>query len=115
MRPRVTRAVIAADVGRVINPSGLEAQLTGALIDGISVILRAYNHIDHGAVREGSFSDFRYARQRDTPPSVEIHLLPPSGPPGGAGELGVPAASAAVANAYARATGTAPRSFPLDF
>ncbi|MFD5918472.1 molybdopterin cofactor-binding domain-containing protein [Kitasatospora sp. NPDC058201] len=114
-QPRVTKAVIAADVGTVINPTGLEAQLTGALVDGISVILRAGNHIDHGAVREGSFGDFRYARQRHTPPVVEIHLLPPSGPPGGAGELGVPAASAAVANAYARATGTSPRSFPVNF
>ncbi|MFJ3216303.1 molybdopterin cofactor-binding domain-containing protein [Kitasatospora sp. NPDC086801] len=113
--PRVTKAVIAADVGRIINPRGLEAQLTGALIDGISVILQAGNHIDNGAVREGSYADFRYARQRHTPPVVEIHLMPPSGPPGGAGELGVPAASAAVANAYARATGTSPRSFPINF
>ncbi|MFD4399031.1 molybdopterin cofactor-binding domain-containing protein [Kitasatospora sp. NPDC058478] len=113
--PRVTKAVIAADVGRVINPRGLEAQLTGALIDGISVILQAGNHIDNGAVREGSYADFRYARQRHTPPAVEIHLMPPSGAPGGAGELGVPAASAAVANAYARATGTSPRSFPINF
>ncbi|MGW6918366.1 molybdopterin cofactor-binding domain-containing protein [Kitasatospora sp. NPDC054939] len=114
-RPRVTRAVIAADVGQVVNPTGLEAQLTGALIDGISVVLQAGNHIDHGAVREGSFADFRWARQQHSPPVVEVHLLPPSGSPGGAGELGVPAASAAVANAYARATGTRPRSFPIDF
>ncbi|MFC8453546.1 molybdopterin cofactor-binding domain-containing protein [Kitasatospora sp. NPDC057223] len=114
-QPRVTRAVIAADVGLAVNPRGLEAQLTGALVDGISVILRAGNHIDHGAVREGSYADFRYARQQDSPPVVEVHLMPPSGPPGGAGELGVPAASAAVANAYARATGTRPRSFPISF
>ncbi|MET8543990.1 molybdopterin cofactor-binding domain-containing protein [Kitasatospora sp. NPDC004799] len=113
--PRVTKAVVVADVGRVINPRGLEAQLTGALVDGISVILQAGNHLDNGAFREGSFADFRYARQRHTPPVVEVHLMPPSGPPGGAGELGVPAASAAVANAYARATGTSPRSFPIDF
>ncbi|MFE2915048.1 molybdopterin cofactor-binding domain-containing protein [Kitasatospora indigofera] len=114
-QPRVTRAVIAADVGRAVNPRGLEAQLTGALIDGISVILQAGNHIDRGAVREGSFADFRYARQQHSPPVVEVHLMPPSGPPGGAGELGVPAASAAVANAYARATGRSPRSFPINF
>ncbi|MBD0674711.1 isoquinoline 1-oxidoreductase [Streptomyces sp. CBMA156] len=113
--PRVTKAVIVADVGRVINPKGLEAQLTGALVDGISVILQAGNHLDNGAFREGSYGDFHYARQRHTPPVVEIHLMPPSGPPGGAGELGVPAASAAVANAYARATGTSPRSFPINF
>ena len=113
--PRVTKAVIAADVGQVINPRGLEAQLTGALSDGISVILLAGNHLDNGTFREWSYADFHYARQRNTPPTVEIHLMPPSGAPGGAGELGVPAASAAVANAWARATGTSPRSFPINF
>jgi len=112
---RVTKAVVAADVGRPVNPRGLEAQLMGAVMDGISVTLQAGVHIDHGAVREGSFADFRYARQRHSPPAFEVHLMPPSGDPGGAGELGVPAAAAAVANAFARATGTSPRSFPINF
>ncbi|MDH6129911.1 isoquinoline 1-oxidoreductase beta subunit [Kitasatospora sp. GP82] len=113
--PRVTRAVAVADVGRAVNPRGLEAQLMGALMDGISVTLQAGLHIDKGAVREGSYADFKYARQRHSPPEFEVHLMPPSGSPGGAGELGVPAAAAAVANAYARATGTSPRSFPINF
>ncbi|GAA2244943.1 molybdopterin-dependent oxidoreductase [Kitasatospora cystarginea] len=113
--PRVTKAVAVADVGRAINPRGLEAQLMGALMDGISVTLQAGVHIDNGAVREGSYADFRYARQRHSPPEFAVHLMPPSGPPGGAGELGLPAAAAAVANAWARATGTSPRSFPIDF
>lgn len=113
--PRVTKAVMAADVGQVINPRGLEAQLLGAVSDGISVTLRAGVHLDRGAIREGSFADFHYARQRHSPLAFECHLMPPSGPPGGAGELGLPAAAAAVANAYARATGTSPRSFPINF
>ena len=111
--PRVTRAVAVADVGRAINPRGVEAQLMGALIDGISVTLHAGLHIDNGAVREGSFADFHYARMRHSPPQFEAYVMPPNGEPGGAGELGVSAAAAAVANAYARATGIAPRSFPL--
>ncbi len=41
--------------------------------------------------------------------------MPANGEPGGAGELGVPAAVGAIANAYARATGIAPRSFPIIF
>jgi isoquinoline 1-oxidoreductase beta subunit len=85
-----------------------------ATVDGISLTLQAGLHIDHGAVREGSFSDFHYARMRHTPLAFEVHILPPTGDPGGAGELGVPAAAAAVANAYARATGTRPRSFPIS-
>ncbi|NEC86021.1 xanthine dehydrogenase family protein molybdopterin-binding subunit [Streptomyces sp. SID12501] len=113
--PRVTRAVMAADVGTAVNPRGLEAQLMGTAIDGISTVLRAGLHIDRGAVREGSFADFHYARQRHAPLRFEAHIMPSEGEPGGAGELGVPAAAGAVANAYARATGTGPRRFPLNF
>jgi isoquinoline 1-oxidoreductase beta subunit len=112
-RPRVTRAVAAVDVGRAVNPRGLEAQMQGALVDALSVTLQAAVHIDGGAVREGSYTDFRYARMRDAPAEVEVHVMPPTGEPGGAGELGVPAASAAVVNAWARATGSVPRRFPI--
>ncbi|WP_406447075.1 molybdopterin-dependent oxidoreductase [Streptomyces sp. NBC_01613] len=114
-KPRVTKVVMAADVGTAVNPRGLEAQLMGTAIDGISTVLQAGLHIDRGAVREGSFADFRWARQRHAPLHFEAHILPSKGEPGGAGELGVPAASGAVANAYARATGTKPRRFPLNF
>lgn len=113
--PMGTKAVIAVDVGLTINPRGLESQLLGALTDGISTILRAGLHVEDGLPLEGSYSQFHYARQTDSPREVEIHLMPTSGEPGGAGELGVPAASAAVANAYARATGLSPRSFPINF
>lgn len=112
--PRVTKVVMAADVGTAVNPRGLEAQLMGTAVDGISTILRAGLHIDKGAVRESSFADFHYARQRHAPQHFEAHIMPSRRDPGGAGELGVPAAAGAVANAYARATGTKPRRFPLS-
>jgi isoquinoline 1-oxidoreductase beta subunit len=113
--PRVTKAVIAVDVGRPINPRGLESQMLGGLTDAISTTLSAGLHIEKGLPLESSFSNFRYARQRNSPPKVEIHVMPANGEPGGAGELGVPAAVGAIANAYARATGIKPRSFPINF
>lgn len=113
--PRVTKVVMAADVGTAVNPRGLEAQLMGTAVDGISTVLRAGLHIDRGAVREGSFADFRYARQQHAPLRFEAHIMPSRREPGGAGELGVPAAAGAVANAYARATRTRPRRFPINF
>lgn len=112
--PRVTKAVIAVDTGRAVNPKGLEAQMIGVFNDGLSATLRAGNHLDDGAVRESSYTDFKWGRMRHSPPVVEVHVMPPTtGKPGGAGELGYPASAAAVANAYARATGTSPRSFPI--
>ncbi len=114
-KPRVTKAVMALDVGRQVNPSGLKAQAMGSLIDGISTVLLAGNHLDDGRFREGSYSDFKYARQADAPLTCDVYLVGGSGKPGGVGELCVPAAAAAVANAYARATGKKPRTFPINF
>jgi isoquinoline 1-oxidoreductase beta subunit len=113
--PRVVKAVIVVDVGRPVNPRGLEAQMLGGLTDAISTTLRAGLHIDRGLPLEGSYSQFHYARQKDAPLDVRVHVMPANGEPGGAGELGVPAAVGAIANAYARATGVVPRSFPIIF
>ena len=122
--PRLTRAFAAVDVGIPINPKGLEAQIQGALIDGFSVMIRAGNHLDNGAIREGSYSDFLWARMNHAPLTIEVYVFPadparaqPGGQgPGGAGELGLPPGSAACVNAYSRATGTQPYRFPiLDF
>ena len=111
--PRVTKGYCAVDAGRAINPRGLEAQMQGVLVDALSTTLYAGLHIDNGAVREGSFSDYHFARMAQSPFAVDVAVMPPTGDPGGAGELGFPAAAAAVANAYARATGTTPFSFPI--
>jgi isoquinoline 1-oxidoreductase subunit beta len=122
--PRLERAFAAIDVGIPINPKGLEAQVQGALIDGYSVMIRASNHLDDGTIREGSFSDFLWARMNHSPKTLEVYVFPadpareqPLGlGPGGAGELGLPPGSAACVNAYSRATGTQPYRFPiLDF
>jgi len=83
-------------------------------MDAIATVLRAGVHIDDGAVRESSFGDYHWTKHRDAPP-VEVHVIPSSQAPGGAGELALPAAAGAVANAYAKATGTKPSSFPISF
>ncbi|TDT14752.1 isoquinoline 1-oxidoreductase beta subunit [Ilumatobacter fluminis] len=114
---RVTKMVVAVDVNRVVNPKGLEAQVIGAATDAITTILRTGLHLDNGAIRESSYGDFEIAQMKHTPPEIEVIFMPTNGDrPGGAGELVVPAAAAAIANAFARATGIKPRRFPLrDF
>ena len=114
---RVTKMVVAVDVNRVVNPAGLEAQVIGAATDAITTILRTGLHLDNGAIRESSYGDFEIAQMKHTPPEIEVIFMPTNGDrPGGSGELVVPAAAAAIANAFARATGIKPRRFPLrDF
>ncbi|MGW5481868.1 molybdopterin cofactor-binding domain-containing protein [Streptomyces sp. NPDC004008] len=113
--PRVTKVVCAVDVGLAINPRGLEAQMMGGIMDGIAITLSSGLHLDNGHFLEGSWDNYFYTRQWNTPPELEIVVMPPTtGQPGGAGELAVAGAAAAVACAYGRATGTMPTSFPLN-
>jgi len=112
---RVTKVTVAVDVGRAINPKGLEAQMQGVVSDAITAVLRAGNRVDDGRVREGSYGDFLWARMNHTPFEVNVHVMPPTtGEPGGAGELGLPTCSAAIVNAYSRATGESPNKFPIE-
>ncbi|MGK4584857.1 molybdopterin cofactor-binding domain-containing protein [Kitasatospora sp. HPMI-4] len=113
--PRVTKVVCAVDVGLAVNPRGLEAQMMGGIMDGIAVALSSGLHLQNGHFLEGSWDNYFYTRQWNTPPELQIIVMPPTtGVPGGAGELAVAGAMAAVACAYGRATGTMPTSFPIN-
>ncbi|GAA4061199.1 molybdopterin cofactor-binding domain-containing protein [Streptomyces shaanxiensis] len=113
--PRVTKVVCAVDVGLAVNPRGLQAQMMGGIMDGIAITLSSGLHLDNGHFLEGSWDNYFYTRQWNTPPELEIVVMPPTtDTPGGAGELAVAGAMAAVACAYGRATGTMPTTFPLN-
>ena len=113
--PRVTKVVYVVDVGLPVNPRGLEAQMMGGVMDGIALALTSSLHFKNGLALEGSWDNYFYTRQWNVPTDLQIVVMPPTtGQPGGAGEFGVAATFAAVACAYARATGTNPTSFPIN-
>jgi isoquinoline 1-oxidoreductase beta subunit len=113
--PRVTKALIVVDPGFCINPRGLEAQMIGGLQDAIALALTSSLHIKNGLPLEGSWDNYFYTRQWNSPRDVQVIIMPStSDTPSGAGELAVAPAFAAVACAYARATGTMPTYFPIN-
>jgi isoquinoline 1-oxidoreductase beta subunit len=113
--PRVTKVVFAIDVGLVINPRGLEAQMMGGINDALALILTSSLHLRDGHFVEASWDNFFYTRQWNTPPKMKIILVDSGADePGGAGEAGVAATCGAIACAYARATGTVPEYFPIN-
>ncbi|MBB5895379.1 molybdopterin cofactor-binding domain-containing protein [Kutzneria kofuensis] len=112
--PRVTKALIVVDPGFAINPRGLEAQMIGGMNDGIALALTSSLHIKDGIPLEGSWDNYFYTRQWNTPLDMKVVIAPSGGDPSGAGELAVAPAMAAVACAYARATGTMPTYFPIN-
>jgi isoquinoline 1-oxidoreductase beta subunit len=113
--PRMTRCTVAVDNGYCVNPAGTLAAMYGQAMDGFAVAMHAGLHVEKGATRESNFHDFRWARMWESPPEMQGFILPASNVlPGGIGELGIPAATAAAANAWARATGQPARAFPLN-
>jgi isoquinoline 1-oxidoreductase beta subunit len=96
--PRVTKVVIVVDPGFAINPRGFEAQMIGGVEDGIAMALTAGLHISNGLPLEGSWDNFFYTREWNTPLDIQIVFLPnTSNSPCGAGELAVAPTMAAVA------------------
>jgi isoquinoline 1-oxidoreductase subunit beta len=89
--------------------------MIGGVEDGIALALTASLHVQDGLILEGSWDNFFYTREWNTPQEIQVVFLPnTSNSPCGAGELAVAPTMAAVACAYARATGTMPTSFPIN-
>lgn len=110
---RIHRAVCVVDVGRVINPLGVEAQMMGGTIDGISTALHLAVTSKEGQVQQKNFPDYPLLRMAEAPRAVEVQIVESTEEPSGAGEMGVPSAAPALANAVYAATTVRVRKLPL--
>jgi isoquinoline 1-oxidoreductase beta subunit len=110
---RVTRVVVAADVGNVINPDILVAQIQGGVVFGLSAVLHGKITFAGGRVEQGNFNDYRILRI-DEMPSIEAHIVPSIENSGGIGEPGTVVVQPAVANAVFAATGVQLTRMPID-
>jgi isoquinoline 1-oxidoreductase beta subunit len=110
---KVDRVVVAVDVGPVINPDPLAAQVEGAVVMGISTALKEQVHFARGGVETRNFDDYHLLRMSEVP-EIEVHIVESTEPIGGIGEPGVPPVAPAVANAVFDATGVRVRRLPMD-
>jgi isoquinoline 1-oxidoreductase beta subunit len=109
----IHRCICAVDVGQPVNPLGIEAQMMGGTLDGISAALRLQITVEGGRVVQKNFADYRLLRMAQAP-EVEVHIIPSTAVPCGAGEMGVPSALPALANAIFAATGRRVRRLPIE-
>ncbi len=109
----IHRAVCAIDVGRVVNPLGVEAQAMGATIDGISAALNLAITVKDGKVQQSNFPDYPLLRMAQAPLDVEVVIAPSEKDPSGAGEIGTPSAAPALTNAIFAATRYRIRELPI--
>ncbi len=110
---KVERVVIACDCGVMVNPRGVEMQLEGGMIYGLSAALFGEITIKNGRVVEGNFDTYPVVRLKDAP-KTEVYLAPTAGKKwGGVGEPGATMIQPAVTNAIFAATGKRLRSLPI--
>jgi aerobic carbon-monoxide dehydrogenase large subunit len=105
----VLRYVVVEDIGRCINPLLVHGQAVGAAVQGIgATILEELVYEENGQLLAGTFMDYLLPTSRDVPPidSIILEAAPsPLNPLGvkGAGEGGIVATGAALANAVSHA------------
>jgi isoquinoline 1-oxidoreductase subunit beta len=107
------RITTAVDVGTLVNPDSVEAQLQGGLVFGLTAALYGEITIKKGRVEQSNFHDYRMLRI-DQVPKIEVHLIKSGEPPGGVGETGTTAGPPALRNAIFAATGIALKRLPID-
>ena len=110
---RVTRVVVAADCGRVVNPDTVVAQIQGGVVFGITAILHNQITFAKGRVEQSNFNNYRILRI-DEMPLIETHLIQSRENPGGIGEPGTVVVQPAIANAVFAATQVRITRMPIN-
>jgi isoquinoline 1-oxidoreductase subunit beta len=110
---RIHRAACVADIGRIVNPLGDEAQLMGATVDAISSAMNLAITVRDGQVQQKNFNDYPLLRLAQSPPSVEVEIVESTAAPAGSYEVALPSAAPALANAIHAATTVRVRKLPM--
>jgi len=109
----INRIVAAVDCGVVVNPLGVEAQLQGGTVDGLSTVLNLRITVRDGQIVQSNFHDYPLLRLAQVPKRVECHILPYGDTPCGMGEMGIPSLAPALCNAIFNACGVRIRKLPI--
>jgi nicotinate dehydrogenase subunit B len=110
---RVERAVIAADVGEVVDPDGLVNQLEGGLVQALSWTLKEEVRFDRTRVTSTDWDSYPILTFSEVPEIETVLLDRPGESFLGAGEITQGPTAGAVANALYDAVGLRVRSLPL--
>ncbi|NIQ40264.1 MAG: molybdopterin-dependent oxidoreductase [Proteobacteria bacterium] len=114
---KVTGFTAAQDVGRAINPTAVEGQIEGSVIQGIGFALMEEFQYENGRVINPDFAKYMIPTSVDIPAieTILIETIDPEGPFGakGVGELPLNMTAAAIANAVYDAAGVRIHSLPI--
>ena len=110
---KIVSIFAAVDCGLAVNPSQVETQIQGGIIQGLSAALWGQTTFSNGAASSRNFSNTRVLRMTEVP-QISVSIINSGiGNLGGIGEIGVPVAAPALANAYYAMSKTRVRNLPM--
>ncbi len=102
--PTIKKVYAVTDCGIVINQSGAQNQIYGAVVDGIGTSMYGNLIFDKGISQQSNYDKYRLIRFNEVP-EVEAHFIDNGIDPTGLGEPALPPTGGAIANAYAKLMG----------
>jgi len=112
-RVHIERITFALDCGIIVNPDLVRAQVEGGLIYALSAAAWGEAVLgDGGQIITQNFDRYPVMRMQSVP-QIDVLLIESAEPPTGVGEVSVPTAAPALANAIAALTGTRIRQLPI--
>ena len=109
---KVHRVTVAADLGRMVNPDTVEAQIQSSVVFGMGAALMQEITLENGRVQQTNFHQFPLVRMNESP-AIDIILVNSTEKPGGIGEPATAVIVPAIANAVATLTGKRVRQLPI--
>jgi len=108
----VDKVYAVIDLGEVVNPDNVRAQVEGAIVMALGAATKPGITLENGKVVQSNFYDNPLPRIYEIP-EIEVHILTEGGKIKGVGEPGLPAFAPALANAIFAATGNRIRKMPF--
>ncbi|MEP6342567.1 MAG: molybdopterin cofactor-binding domain-containing protein [Maricaulaceae bacterium] len=110
---KLEKAFAVVDVGTVLDPRNVEAQVFGGMTFGLTAAIMGEITVEGGEVVQGNFDSYDALRMYQAP-TFEVEILENEPHIRGIGEPGTPPAAPAIVNAIFALTGRRLRSLPLN-
>jgi isoquinoline 1-oxidoreductase len=106
------KVTVAMDVGTIVNPDGVRAQIEGSIFWGASLAMLEKGSIKNGGIEQRNFDSYTPMRMSQIP-EIDVSIIGNGEPAVGCGEPAVTVIAPAVGNAIFNAVGARVRSLPI--